>query len=187
MKQLLWTIQHEAAWETFEKNGVLVANECHLFCEDDFLFAYEWISQQMIRKIGVPPDGIHYPVWAWYQWEGKRKRQDLRRAGYAARGTPMVQITFEAEENSFVLSDFDSWHCVLNSSFLANNEAEWNDFYDRIPNPARHEIEPLWQRIFDLTRYEPNWDCPPGRKSIQATLWQIKMEQVKKVEHFIAK
>ena len=45
----------------------------------------------------------------------------------------------------------------------------------------------FWQRIFDLTHYEPNRDCPPDQKSIQATLWQIKMEQVKKVEHFAAK
>lgn len=187
MKQLLWTIQHEAAWEAFEEAGVLVANEDYLFCQDDFRFAYDWISQQMIQKIGVPPDGIHYPVWAWYQWEGKRKRRDLRRSGYAKRGTPLVQITFEAEENEFLLSDFDDWHCVLNDSYLATSESELDDFYDQFPQPTRNEIEPSWQRIFDLTRYEPNWDCLPDQKSIQATLWQIKMEQVKKVEHFIAK
>lgn len=187
MKQLLWTIQHEEAWKAFGKNGVLVANEDQLFCEDDFRFAYDWISQQMIQRIGAPPEGVRYPVWAWYQWEGKRKRQDLRCSGYAQRGTPMVQITFEAEESAFLLSDFDSWHCVLNNSYLANNEAEWNAFYDKFPHPAQHEVEPSWQRVFDLTRYEPDWDGPPERKTIQATLWQIKMEQVKKVEHFIAK
>lgn len=187
MKQVLWTIQHEAAWVAFEKTGILAANEEHLFCEDYFRFAYDWISQQMIRKIGAPPEGIRYPVWAWYQWEGKRKRLDLRCSGYAERGTPMVQITFEADESEFMLSDFDSWHCVLNNSFLANNEAEWNDFCDRTPNPVRYEIEPSWQRIFDLTRCEPDWDCPLDQKSIQATLWQVKMEQVKKVERFIAK
>lgn len=187
MKQVLWTIQHEAAWEVFEKTGILTANKNHLFCQNDFRFSYDWISQQMIQKIGTPPEGVHYPVWAWFQWEGKRKRRDLRRSGYAKRGTPLVQITFEAEENEFLLSDFDDWHCVLNDSYLANNEAELDNFHKQFPQPTRHEIEPSWQRIFDLNRYEPNWDYPPNQKSIQATLWQIKMEQVKKVEHFIAK
>lgn len=107
MKQVLWTIQHEAAWEAFEKTGVLTANEDHLFCENDLRFAYDWLSQQMIQKIGAPPDGVRYPVWAWYRWEGKRRRQDLRRVGCAERGTPMVQITFEAEEGTFLLSNFD--------------------------------------------------------------------------------
>lgn len=187
MKQLLWTIQHEAAWEVFVKTGVLVANEDYLFCQDDLRFAYDWISLQMIQKIGAPPDGVHCPVWAWCQWEGKRKQQDLRRSGYAKRGTPMVQITFEAEETEFLLSDFDSWHCVLNDGYLALSEAELDNFYNQFPQPTRNEVEPSWQRIFDLTHYEPNWDCPPDQKSIQAILWQIKIEQVKKVEHFFAK
>lgn len=187
MKQILWTIQHEEAWKVFEKTGVLVANEDHLFFEDDFRFAYDWLSQQMIQRIGAPPEGVRYPIWAWYQWEGKRKRQDLRCSGYAQRGTPMVQITFEAEEREFLLSDFDSWHCILNNNYLANSEAEWDDFYNKIPHPAQREIESSWQRVFDLNRYEPDWDCPPERRSVQATLWQIKMEQVKKTEHFIAK
>lgn len=109
----------------------------------------------MIQKIGVPPEDVHYPVWAWYRWEGKRKRQDLRRAGYAERGTPMVQITFEAEESEFLLSDFDSWNCGLGRGFLVCNEDELNDFYDNNPNPTQQEIEPSWQRIFDLTCCEP--------------------------------
>ncbi|WP_310603404.1 hypothetical protein [Anaerosporobacter sp.] len=27
-----------------------------------------------------------YDVWAWYQWEGKRKRRDIREGGHAKRG-----------------------------------------------------------------------------------------------------
>ncbi len=188
MKQVLWTIQHEAAWDVFEKTGVLIANEDHLFCQDDLRFAYDWMSQQMVQRIGASPDGIHYPVWAWYQWEGKRKRQDLRRSGYADRGTPMVQITFEAEENKFLLSDFDLWCRVLASDYLATSEAEWDAYYADHPHTTQKDVEPSWQRVFDLTISEPDWGIrDPSRKSIQATLWQIKMEQVKKVEHFVAK
>ena len=26
----------------------------------------------------MPPNDVIYPVWAWYQWEGVRKRPDMR-------------------------------------------------------------------------------------------------------------
>ena len=187
MKQLLWTIQHEAAYSDFEKTGVLVANEKFLFCQDDLAFAYDWISEQMKVRIGCPPNGVKYPIWAWYQWEGKRKRRDQRLSGYAKRGTPLVQITFEADIDSFLLSDFDAWHNVLANQYVANNENDWNRFYKQHPHPKRCDVEPSWVRIFDITHFAPGWDCAPEEKSIQATLWKIDMVQVKKVEHFIAK
>lgn len=187
MKQLLWTIQDEKAFREFERTGVLRANEDYLFCQDDFRFAYDWISNQMKKRIGIPPKDTQYPVWAWYQWEGKRKRMDHRLSGYAKRGTPLVQITFEADPNSFLLSDFDAWHIVLANQYLANNEAEWDKFYEANPRPGQAAVEPSWERIFDLSRYTPDWDCDPEKKSIQATLWQIALSQVKKVEHFLAK
>ena len=187
MKQLLWTIQHEEAYREFERSGVLVANEEFLFCGDDLRFAYDWLSNQMRDRIGQPPEGIRYPVWAWYQWEGKRKRRDQRLAGYAKRGTPLVQITFEVDVDSFLLSDFDAWHNVLANQYVANDEADWDRFYEHNPHPEQCDVEPSWERIFDITRFVPNWDCDPERKSIQATLWKIDIAQVKSVEHFLAK
>lgn len=187
MKQLLWTIQTESAYTEFEKSGILVANENHLFCGEDLRFAYDWMAGQMVNRIGAPPPGIRYPVWAWYQWEGKRKRRDLRQAGYAKRGTPLVQITFEAEPCSFLLSDFDAWHAVLMGQYNAVNEADWDDFYQKHPHPSRNEIEPSWERIFDLSHHTPDWDPTPDKQSIQATLWKIELSQVKGVEHFLAK
>ena len=187
MKQLLWTIQTEEVYHEFVKTGILRANDDHLFCGDDLRFAYDWLSLQMVHRIGTPPENVHYPVWAWYQWEGKRKRMDQRLSGYAERGTPLVQITFEAEPDLFLLSDFDAWHIVLANQYLANNEAEWDKFYEVNPHPDQADVEPSWERIFDLSRCAPDWDCEPEKKSIQATLWQIEMSQVNKVEHFLAK
>ena len=187
MKQLLWTIQNEEVYREFERTGVLKANESFLFCGDDLRFAYDWLADQMRDRIGTPPQGIQYPVWAWYQWEGKRKRMDQRLSGYAKRGTPLVQITFEAEPGSFLLSDFDMWHNVLAGQYVADNEADWDNFYTQYPQPRQEDVKPSWNRIFDLDHYAPNWDPEPDHKSIQATLWKVEMSQVKKVEHFFAK
>lgn len=187
MKETLWTIQDEAAYEVFQETGVLRANPNHLLFDGELLHAYDWMAAQMHRRIGAAPDGVQYPVWAWYQWEGKRKRMDLRKSGYANRGTPMVQITLEADIKDFLLSDFDAWHIVLNQHYMADNEQDWDTFYANGGDHRTDEIVKSWEKIFDLTRCTSGWDYAPDRQTVQATLWEIHISQVKKVEHFIAK
>lgn len=187
MKETLWTIQDEAAYEVFQETGVLRANSNHLIFDGEFQYAYDWMASQMHQRIGAAPNGLQYPVWAWYQWEGKRKRMDLRQSGYAKRGTPMVQITFEADTKDFLLSDFDLWHLVLSNHYIADNEQDWDDFYANDGDCRTDEIVKSWEKIFDLTRCTPGWDHEPDRQTVQATLWEVYMSQVRKVEHFIAK
>ena len=187
MKETLWTIQDEAAFEVFQRTGVLRADSKHLIFGGEYRHAYDWMASQMCRRIGVAPDGAQYPVWAWYQWEGHRKRRDLRQSGYAQRGTPMVQITFEADTTDFLLSDFDAWHSVLSNCYLADSEQDWDDFYANGGESKTDDVIASWNKVFDLNRYTPGWDPEPDCQTIQATLWEIRMSQVKKVEHFTAK
>ena len=58
MKQLLWTIQDEKAFREFERTGVLRANKDFLFCQEDFWFAYDWISKATPHKCHNP----HYTI-----------------------------------------------------------------------------------------------------------------------------
>lgn len=187
MAETLWTIQDEAAFDEFQKTGILRADPEFLIFDGGFQRSYDWMVQQMCTRIGEAPLGVQYPIWAWYQWEGKRKRRDLRCSGYAQRGAPMVQITFEAERKDFLLSDFDAWHFVLNNHYLADSEQDWDTFYANVGNRNTSQIVASWNKIFDLTRYTPGWDPEPYERSIQATLWEVHMSQVKAVEHFIAK
>lgn len=99
----------------------------------------------------------------------------------------MVQITFEADTKDFLLSDFDEWHCVLGNHYIADGEQDWDDFYANDGDRRRDEIVASWDKIFDLERYVPNWSPEPDRRFVQATLWEIRMSQVEKVEHFIAR
>lgn len=55
------------------------------------------------------------------------------------------------------------------------------------PQRVKDEIIASWDKVFDLNRYAPNWDPEPDKRTIQATLWEIRMSQVMKVECFIAK
>lgn len=99
----------------------------------------------------------------------------------------MVQITFEAEVKDFLLSDFDNWNLILNNCYIAENEQDWDDSYAKHSEYNRKEIVASWDSVFDLNRYTPNWDVEPDKRTIQATLWEVRISQVQKVEHFLAK
>lgn len=176
---VLWTIQHRCAYETMEKTGVLRADEAHI-CDDDFADAYEWMVSQMKKRIGNPPEGVHFPVWAWYQWEGKRKRLDMRfhGRGWGEKGTPIVLLTMEIPEDHVLLSDFDYWHHVLN---------DWDIICPYRENTVYSEGEKRksWENIFDI---ECSFADEPSKVlTTQATLWEVRQEWVKKAEHFISR
>ena len=99
----------------------------------------------------------------------------------------MVQIEFEVDSDCVLLSDFDDWHFVLNHSYIADSETEFDEFYKMNHKDEKERIEESWNKIFDIGRDISNWTVPLDKKSIQATLWGFRLEQVKKVEWFIAK
>ena len=173
----MWTIQHADAWTQLQRTGLLRADPDRAW--EGFRHAYDWMAAQMERRIGSAPEGVRTPLWAWYQWEGRRGPRDLRCSGYAARGTPMVQIEFEIPESQILLSEFDRWNVVLCGGNLRENGAD----LDRKPLC----VEQTWERVFDLENWTPEWDFPPEEQSIQAVFWELRLEQVRKVRHFTAK
>jgi len=189
------------------KTGLLTASENHLFCEGDFKFAYDWMTEKMKKRKLMPPKGISYPVWAWYQWEGERKRRDMREGGHAKRGEKIVQLTIEIPDKDVLLSDFDLFHYVLNRWHLPIDEQDDTDFEEKYKslgytwhdlqnfNIQSQEMEYLrekitlsWGRIFELEHEDAGWLYgKKDKKSIQATFWELPLERVKKAEIFVAK
>ena len=51
MKETLWTIQDEAAFEVFQKTGVLRADPNHLIFDGEFQDAYDWMASQMHQRL----------------------------------------------------------------------------------------------------------------------------------------
>lgn len=95
-------------------------------------------------------------------------------------------MTFECDADRVLLSDFDFWHCVLNESYLACDERDFETFYSAAePDPVR--VRESWDRIFDLSFGDPAYCGPVDERSIQATLWQIRREQVRSVQWFRAR
>lgn len=204
---VLWTIQHYPSYERLQKTGILRANEDYLFCADDFRYAYDWMSEKMICAGLIPPQGVKYPVWAWHQWEGRRKRRDMREGGHAKRGEKIVQLTIEINDQHVLLSDFDLFHYPLGYWYLPIDENDDSEFESRYKSLGysfhdlsdlsiqtdkmkrlRAEIVSSWDRVLLLEREDDGWLYGKNEnKTIQATFWELRLDQVVKAEVFIAK
>jgi len=198
---ILWTIQSEPAWEGLKLQGIL-RGASERIMDEDWRDAYAWMVRQMTHKIGPPPSPESYPIWAWFQFESARRaRPDLRLAGHLPKGEAGVRIEFECSNGEALLSDFGLWHYVLNYWYLPETEADGNgfdaelarhglSFFDSKPlaDPHYHErIEKSWERIFDLDWCEDELAFPKAQKSIQATVWELNLDQVRNVKNFKAR
>lgn len=176
---ILWTIQHKNAYENMMKNGRSVADETSMYIPDIIGEAYIWMANKMKEFIGDPPESVRFPVWAWYQWEGLRKRPDMRsHRFYGEKGTPIVLLTVEVPDEKVVLSDFDMWHCILNDDYLPLTVSDDKDEF------TNDEKIFSWNNVFKYDIETDLWNTP---KSTQATMWEIKKEWVLKVEHFVSR
>jgi len=196
----LWTIQLISAWEKLQKLGILRA-DTH-YADKNFIHAYKWMAKQMEARLGIRPSQNSLPLWAWYQWEDERKRKpDLRYKGHLSKGERGVRIEFEIDKSKVVLSDFELWHYVLNYWYLPatkeNGEAfevelskKGLSFYETkpLPNTNYHKrIVKSWERIFDITCSDELFTWPQNKKSIQASFWELRIENVTHIHVFTSR
>ena len=197
---VLWSIQSVNAWKKLQTSDVLRCKR--RFSDKDFLASYEWMAEQMRKhlRVLVPPDAL--PLWAWYQWEGERRRKpDLRSRGHLPKGERGVRIEFEINDNLVLLSDFNLWHYVLNYWYLpvsvADDEAFEAKLAERclsfyktkpVPDPVFDRvIRESWERIFDIQWVQEDLTSLIAEKSIQAVFWELSLESVRQVDEFTAR
>jgi hypothetical protein len=203
---VIWSILSERAWDDLQQRGRLRVARRHVIQE--FLGPYAWMARQMEHRLRTPrPNKNAMPIWAWYQWEGlNRRKPDLRAAGHLAKSERGVRVELEVTDNRVLLSDFDLWHYVLNYWYLPESETDGEAFEAKLarvglsffgcnhqrPLPHaryRQAIERSWERIFDT-----NWadrghaiSSPRKKKSIQAALWEVVLDDVVEVRSFTAR
>lgn len=197
-----WTIQTIQCYEYLLDKGSICGDKS--FIDSDFLHSYHWLMQKMDARIGKRPSPDCFPVWAWSQYEGaKKKKPDLRSIALLPKGTKGVRIEINKNENEVLLSDFDLWHYALNKWFLGKNETEgiafdtelnclekkgFNVFeFEKLPTNTQHKIIESWDKILDLEFNDPYYTYPKDKKSIQATFWTLSIHEIIKVETFVAR
>lgn len=185
----LWTIQSEALYDSILQTGKYICDPLQMSMPE-FTEMYDWLAAQMKERIGPPPEGVIYPVWAWYQNRGKRQKPDLRSErwtnGYA--DDKFVCLEIEVPDEQVLLSDFDLWGLILNDALISETEAEDVE-QDRIyqalsPDQQRQMKYENWKRVFDITPLDNVW----MRRGywIQANFWILTSDMIKKVRYFTA-
>lgn len=186
MELTLWSIQREEAFSHLERRGDLRGD--WRWVPADWRPAFRWIAEQLAARLGIPAQ--RPPVWAWHSYDGEAKRRpDLRRSAHLPTGTRGVRIELRAPAELALLSDFRKWHCVLNGHYCCLDAAEDAriEALDKAGNLSRGMVVGSWQRIFDLTSGAEGWWGPRDARAIQACLPRIKLDWVRRVDHFTAR
>lgn len=197
----LCTVQHHAAWERLVREGVLRADQQFVHPDDEV--SYRWMTEQLERHCGFRPSECSVPLWSWYQRHHEGERfPNADEPLLLAPGTAGVLIHFRVPACLVLLSDFDRWNAAYGLSYVPINEADDDRFYDELtrrgiprgfqyhllPEDIRAKVMRSWERVFDIDTPDPY--ISPGdrsRKSIQAVLWEIRQDQIYRVEPFVAR
>ena len=186
---ILWTIQPIDVYELIQETGVYHCDFSKSVMSD-WQEQYDWLVREMKDRIGDPPEGVTYPVWAWYMWEGARKKPDLRRErwGNGWKGERFACMEIDIPEEDVLLSDFDSWSIILLHGLLCDSEEEEKQLereYNNLPEEERTSFrDKNWERAFDLSFVDNDW--VHRGDSIQATFWELRKDDIRKVRFFTA-
>ena len=181
----LWTIQPAGALEQIEKNRYFRCDPSlsyNLTKADSLSNPYHWLAEQMRKKIGDPPQGVEYPVWAWHTWNFERRCPDPESPAFLRRTEPRILFTLDVPDEKVVLTDFDAWQNVMlggYTSVAANAEEFARDeaLLDELEGDALEKaIRASWTNVFIIDPVRNEY-LVRGRY-IQATFWEIRKEYV---------
>lgn len=189
----IWTIQPLDVVDIIKRKGYFICDikKSEYYTETSFINAYNWLNKEMCKRIGSPPKGVTYPIWAWYSRDGKHKKPDLRESAYAQRGTMCACIELEIDESRVLLHDYDDWHFVLNNWYLFYplNEEEYQkgtDYFESLPENYQEKVrEKSWEHIFDLRKIDNPWT--KRGYYIQATFWVLYKKDIVNIQYFKAR
>lgn len=139
----------------------------------------------MEERVGAPPEGVKYPLWAWHTIYGKQQEPDLRKSMFRKYEDPRVCIELDIPDDKVLLTDYDTWLEVLNDEYIDFALSEEDYKLERANYEALTAEEQLeakirsWERAFGILPYQNNW-----RRIgffVQACFWEIRPEHVKTV------
>jgi hypothetical protein len=132
------TMQRPSWWRALQERGEIHGDgryACHHFRP------YKWMMEQMRRR--VPGYGGGFPIWLWHS-----PKPDLRHSGHLSRGEQALRIELESPRELVLVSDFETWHCVLNRWHLSltwRESREWDrksKGYDQFRHTLPAPLEP---------------------------------------------
>lgn len=178
MKKIkVYTIQNAKVLDKLNSSGTYKTDR-RFICFAHFKKPYQWLANQAKRRI--PGWTEDRPIWVWL------KRPDLRRNRfvYGTNNERLVLIELEVPRDQVLISDFDTWHCVLNESYLPLSNKDFDQFYEKyekvsgdLTKPGQDLLQKSWERCIN----------PKGNKCRQGIIEKIDKSQVKSVKLFNSK
>ncbi|EGK12917.1 hypothetical protein HMPREF9374_1212 [Desmospora sp. 8437] len=164
---IFYTVHTKEAWIQFQKAGYLTGSREHV--RDELLEAYHWMMKQMAKRL--PRYEGEYPIWLYTQFPDHYRYT-------MEKGLECVLLAVELREEDVLISDFETWHCVLNQWYLL-----WEDEDEDHPPLS---MEESWERIFELERLQSDPMWKSSDPMYQGVTGKIPVKQVKSVTDFIA-
>lgn len=180
----IWSVQPQEVYNQLLREGKFICDPSRSELVTDYGFGkpYDWMSMQMKKRIGEPPEGVIYPIWAWHTLDWQHKKPDLRRSEFRFFEGDQLCIELEIPDQDVLLSDEEAWHFVLNNWYYgdASNEEESkreDAWFDSLSIEEQAAVKAKsWEKIFDVAPLDNGW----SRRGcfIQATFWQLEPENV---------
>lgn len=158
---IFYAIHNKEYWDKFKNKEFLESDTKYYLFEKE----YKWLQKQMRKRIKYEDDNL---LWVWVS------KPDLRCSGHLQRGTKGVLLEIELPIEDVLISDFMSWHCVL------------NDFPIELYDNENIDKEKSWERIFDIELMKTLKDYTNCDK-LQGTTGKIPIKNIKVIKEFIAK
>lgn len=187
----VWTLQRKEVVQYLDKNDVYRMEDFSLTGWGDYCSmktAYQWLCDEMVRKISSPKFDTQLPIWCWHTINGKRKKPDMRESCHAPTGTEIYRLTLEIPDELVLLSDFALWHYPLNDWHISTSEQEDESFESlSLEQQERVKID-SWKYVFQIDMEDDGYLFGKNSdKYIQGTFWELKSCDIIKVEKFIAR
>lgn len=185
---ILWTVQPEEVYKVLQETGRFVcdinksenATNSDGSLDANFVKAYKWLSWKLEKKC-AKPEGVKFPIWAWYEFDGRNEMPNLGDYYYESSvNQDLVMIEVEIPDEQIVLSCEFDWtvYCLNDAYYNDGNDYHWdeiNKWYESLSSEEK-EREKLksWEKVLVVD----------GKKWVQAIFWELRREQIRKVVHF---
>ncbi|HIW71595.1 MAG TPA: DUF3841 domain-containing protein [Candidatus Levilactobacillus faecigallinarum] len=182
---IMWTVQPMAVYQQLQRDGVFHCDPTQTWAMDDEYFqpAYQWMANQMTRRIGPAPANVTVPIWAWYRRDWQHKRPDFR---YYHDYPDQVCLEVEVPEEQVLLSDCDEWNVIINDGVLmkANTDEEFDVACARYQQMSSKQQTAFklrsWKRVFEIDPVHDDTGFWQG-KDVQGCFWELHLSQVRHV------
>lgn len=187
----IWTFQDPEVCKIIRQIGIYYPdkNKCdERNCYPQFEYAYQWITDQMAKKIKPRNNIDPVPIFGWYTQNGKPGVTNLKLPMNQYQ-QDMILLELDIPDNEIVLSDYALWFDVLNNVSCipakTEREAKTRDFihYKGITKlfPKKYQVlkEKSWENIFcDAFTEKVDTSWRRYGFDIQATFWEIRSDMI---------